>query len=1066
MICFKNSSIISTEISCEKNHLRNKMSKEFQKELANFQILFPGGKKINFSDNEFLASFLQHQFPDWKRQVTSVPVARLPRLFLQHDQMPTTTLRGQLSSLQKGEAGEISVYDFLMKSGEYLECGCLVFPNVDGTRHFRCSVGCVELDVVVLHPKKGAFVFNVKNAGNVKEKSIVADILKHSHFIRLIQTFDGWEDMPVHTVVCSLQKELDPTRFKNIPNYPEKDKIFLIQPHHMEDFESRWTFILHEIDDLSVDYTIGVDVLAARLAALNSMEETVWKKKKNKMEGPVTLVHNQFSANHIQTIQRKREVAEKIVTESIRENLVDREDLGDVERLTSGMTALQTTEEKGKKSFILWTNEQQKIISSIASGLFSNPSDGSRILVCGPKGSGKTMLMIFIARLARRVFTDDKICIMDGRSGISKFLFKRLKEQLKDTDIDVISEENMVKDPLGCMDEVKRIKAGKELIMYDECGTANHFFAEGGYLSWALSCVTKGQHLILFSSVHPEYTTKNVDIKNNFKIYRLTNSLRSTCEIAHFVESFRGLDQANNIDCPAVIAHNLKGTAPTLQIVSLNHEDDLFHLTYIDAVIAEIDRCRHQCQGLKEILVTPFLHRATVQRIAIKVERLGWMWNFDFKNNPNWQSKKSIGFPKIRFDYGRLAEGVEYGAVIVLLDRSLPDFIEPSGIHEALYVTCSRATALLSIVINDCKHVPSLFLQSRCFPVYSFIQCESVDFGHRLERVMELSSWSTSPVLVLGDQKFFTLFGKGEKLDYLDLAGRHEFTLYGYKNKIVFNESYCGNLTKATNVYGEARKAALEKFGHNSFSAIVVLIESKQDMKNHWHHIVSIWAQGEQLTNCPYYVLTACSHYVPGGPTIDSICNQLITTSSCHNPPILKLNDFSDDRIEIESWRNAKDKGNELFKSGDLKRALSKYQQSLHTLENEYQDYIKTLDVDSLIYLQDELSKIHTNISKVHYDIGSTEEADIHRLRMVMSMIHAQKSTALNPFWIKGHHRFAEAMKNLTECKQSVEDAEKRMKNVGQYDSATQYEQRCASVLKLKNINEVSLEHSYWSKSL
>ena len=128
------------------------------------------------------------------------------------------------------------------------------------------------------------------------------------------------------------------------------------------------------------------------------------------------------------------------------------------------LIALQTNAAKGDKvSFILWTKEQQKIISDIGMALLSS-SKSCRVIVSGPKGSGKTMLLVYIAHLAKKIFkmqgkdVDGNVSISDGR-GTSLLLFEKLKRNFKGTGIVVdtahwIADEKLDKNVLKDIDNI------------------------------------------------------------------------------------------------------------------------------------------------------------------------------------------------------------------------------------------------------------------------------------------------------------------------------------------------------------------------------------------------------------------------------------------------------------------------------------------------------------------------------------------------------------------------------------------------------------------------------------
>lgn len=102
-------------------------------------------------------------------------------------------------------------------------------------------------------------------------------------------------------------------------------------------------------------------------------------------------------------------------------------------------------QKNGKKvPVMLWSKEQLDIIYSVGRSLF-DLKRGCRILITGPKGSGKTMLLVYLAKLAMRIFSshgndeDNKICIVDGRLGGSKVLFDSLKSKFENSFVDVLT---------------------------------------------------------------------------------------------------------------------------------------------------------------------------------------------------------------------------------------------------------------------------------------------------------------------------------------------------------------------------------------------------------------------------------------------------------------------------------------------------------------------------------------------------------------------------------------------------------------------------------------------------
>ena len=125
---------------------------------------------------------MKNHYGDWKRPgtVTPIPLARIPRVFLYDNQMPGL-FKKRFQPIQKGEKGEIQIFKCalgLASLGD--DVGMAVFPNID-SQCFKGFGSHVEIDLVLIHPKKGAFVFNVKNAAKINARKIADDILRHAH---------------------------------------------------------------------------------------------------------------------------------------------------------------------------------------------------------------------------------------------------------------------------------------------------------------------------------------------------------------------------------------------------------------------------------------------------------------------------------------------------------------------------------------------------------------------------------------------------------------------------------------------------------------------------------------------------------------------------------------------------------------------------------------------------------------------------------------------------------------------------------------------------------------------
>lgn len=262
--------------------------KKFHEELKAFEILFPGGNLVKFGDGKSLLHFVKHQYPEWKDKgnVTSIPVARIPRLFLHCDQI-TEPFDKRYKGLDKGEQGEIKIYSELLKSNSKCDYGLCVFPNVDGNT-FSSKDAHVEIDMVVVHPCKGIFVISVKNTTTIKPKDVVSDMNKHVQFIRWLFEFDQnklapnqhqcltpngkdtfnspscksinttnttnaskslQSNLPIHGLLITHRIDIGEKGLEKLGYFTSQENEFrlVFQPEDMKNFQSKWQSILSGI---------------------------------------------------------------------------------------------------------------------------------------------------------------------------------------------------------------------------------------------------------------------------------------------------------------------------------------------------------------------------------------------------------------------------------------------------------------------------------------------------------------------------------------------------------------------------------------------------------------------------------------------------------------------------------------------------------------------------------------------------------------------------------------------------------------------------------------------------
>ena len=398
----------------------------FFHELKGFKIRIPGGSVISFLDNEKMLKLLRQQCPNWEEKVSSVPIGRVPLLFLQNTQM-STQQQEKFKLLQKGERGESKVYQMLMHDEKHK--GMLVFPNLNGNEIFKSTIAQVEIDTVIAHATKGFFVFVVKNIGGkgLTPQKMQSDIHRHCNFIRLLIEYgqtNSDRSMPIYPVLCLLQHDDSKERFQSLSFNGETDVLILSKTDlTMENFSLEWGRYLAGLPNHNIDKDV-FETSVARLVALMLRD------------GSGAIIHNKMNTNYMQAF-RKNKLQFKDFDYPWK-SIIEK-----ASQIKFG----------GRERIVLWTAKQIEIIKLVLEHLRNADQTGSlRLIVDGCKGSGKTMLLLFFAKIAQQfLLQEDKVLVCNAHFLFATELTKLLKNSLSTCGVSVF-------DPAG---ELKKIN--KEL---------------------------------------------------------------------------------------------------------------------------------------------------------------------------------------------------------------------------------------------------------------------------------------------------------------------------------------------------------------------------------------------------------------------------------------------------------------------------------------------------------------------------------------------------------------------------------------------------------------------------
>ena len=361
----------------------------FYEELDNFELPLPGrgNELFPFSDNQVLLEMLHRTYPDWKERgkITSVPIARIPLLFL-HNQAMCKQLEKQLKSSQKGEFGERMVYKLFAHGNFDDHPGIIIFPNFDASHAFvncRTEVSKVEIDMVLVHQRKGVFIFNVKNVGG---STLSLDKLRQSndkqrHFIKLLMNYNSEQDMvPIHTIICNFVDGSE--RFRSLEDITDNATlVFNKSDLNPANFFEVWNNRINDVD-ANVNSSSALEILVARLVSLSSLEKTA------------AIIHQNMQSGFLQAL---------VVRKNLEVQISHFEEDTAFKDLVIELS--EVANQRGRRKFILWTTAQLSTIANIYERLMNPDSNnGMRVLVEGCKSSGKTLLLLHIAKLAQRIF--------------------------------------------------------------------------------------------------------------------------------------------------------------------------------------------------------------------------------------------------------------------------------------------------------------------------------------------------------------------------------------------------------------------------------------------------------------------------------------------------------------------------------------------------------------------------------------------------------------------------------------------------------------------------------------
>ena len=432
--------------------------------------------------------------------------------------------------------------------------GIIILPNLDNNQLFKSKIGCVEIDMIILHPTKGVFVVSVKNKDlggqheiEKEKEKLKTDMIKHTDFVWHLSSYQDIDQpcssssampfIPIHAVFFHLRA--DSVSLQHLETNKEWyssnsfEHVIIFQQHQFEAFREEWRQKMSKIPDVQLGDPF--ETLVSRLVAIGSME------------GAVALIHRKIVSNDLQSMQIKKKDADEW-TEKQLDDVRDNLPKTTKEHLKKCMQSSYVPTKRGKTKVIIWTKEQLEIIAEVFDALTNKKKRPMRLLVEGPKGSGKTMLLIYLAKLAKIVYGNEgTVLVCDGTNGVPRILLSQIRQKLEPLKIEVVAGKDFEK--------ISQIKKG--LILIDEENSLPDQKTDNLFNS-----LTDEVFVCSFTSIIHSF-----HFKKNYSDFRfLTQILRSTSKLSQFTKNFLSAFVGIS-ELKGKIAHNLAGEGPDIVTV-------------------------------------------------------------------------------------------------------------------------------------------------------------------------------------------------------------------------------------------------------------------------------------------------------------------------------------------------------------------------------------------------------------------------------------------------------------------------------------------------------------------
>ena len=510
-------------------------------------------------------------------------------------------------------------------------------------------------------------------------------------------------------------------------------------------------------------------------------------------------------------------------------------------------------------------------------------------------------------------------------------------------------------------------------------------------------------------------------MSSDYEVIHLGASLRSTCRIAKFADSWIHAKHLGNFEFSCNPAHNFEGENLDIKFVkeggtNLEQDEQQFVQQCVNFICEHAEKWR----GLEVLPVVPLLDCKSKEMVKQKLlEQSFTCFSPSFRahgsnqNIPRQDSAKisSNDLPVISFFNGSIIEGAEFGTVLILVRLKEPSQV-PAGLGQQFFTAITRASTRVAIIVGEIKSTEDF--QKNC------TESNLNEKFEEILRIVRQRRESKPSIVIVGANSSIPGF-RNESRSSTPIPEVDGVSLH-VDNQTCF--------LHMDDLYKQSDLVKLQEFG------IRLVILFNENATCPWQFLFYYSSLkcikrfiNETGNSFRLFNLTDLNE-----DKIDEIvclagfCAEQSGLPGATQPDLSRQHKRYDSpapESSIFSWDKWKAKGTEHYNRGQKIFAADNYVQSLVLLERQYYSHIAApSDFNAAVQARQELAKLCTNVATMyiqHHENPSHEQQEIYdRFRLDFELgatfescintafRHAMRAIEWNAGWRKGFAKVSE----------------------------------------------------------